>query len=928
MLLFVRPSTAATAPPPVSVPVITSNAGGASAAINVVSGSSFVATIATTGYPAPTLALSGTDANDFQLVGNQLEFLAPSNVAAPTDADTNNVYAVTVTATNSQGADSQALTVTVVAVAPGVAVTTFQMEEWNTAASTGFARIGLPFKKGDIPAGNALVIKRGATEIAAQFDERSTWSDGSLKFAVGHIRESAFTASESKTLTITKAAAYNFDNVGVKTLTDITAAYDFKVEVSNITQFDGSTTVTRGSGSALASFNAHAAVATRVTKIHSGPVCEGWMVWGMFKDGADGSGAEDAHLKAIWYVDIWKNADGTIADVEFACVLSQDWWAVANKYRLNYTAILKNGASTIETYATVQHPYKSQWATVRKTADNNHARRHWVTAVPTLNYKPDKDYWVSTKLIPPLDTAYTPNSNATIGYTATYTPCSSMNHRAGIDATGAYAGRGMMTNPDCVAFMRQTAADMRHARTNAFAGLHVPYHYRSEATRTRPSEAADIANTVLPLILLPNPTSNWTADGMPAAGHWYAGTASWDTAFLGAITYVAPTGGAGVWTTSVDATHAVAYSYFAYLHEGERYFMEAQLDLATNAAHQQNGNVFAAAPNLTWYEVTAQRTALSIPSTRYTGIASMRGANNIRMIGFSHMLLGYASAVVPDADPQRNFIRAFAGNNAHYAKTCLDYTPANVLAIGTFNDRNNSGAWSPWMQAFSGIGAYTHYNCTEDINAKVQGDHFAKVATAAFLANQLYFSATYHALMANKTDSADPLTNPYRAHGNLLTGPSKLTAASNVFTLDAVASGIKSVAAVRNGDELVFVTLGTAFTTGQVLPSGYTAGTILYVINASGMTFQLSATVGGSAISYTNGTYYAGMKFAALGDYTVAQNPPNLPNADDYSPVQRNLLVLANRAGNTAADAASVARADTFLAPVDNSNWVTWRVKA
>jgi hypothetical protein len=41
-------------------------------------------------------------------------------------------------------------------------------------------------------------------------------------------------------------------------------------------------------------------------------------------------------------------------------------------------------------------------------------------------------------------------------------------------------------------------------------------------------------------------------------------------------------------------------------------------------------------------------------------------------------------------------------------------------------------------------------------------------------------------------------------------------------------------------------------TAGSVLPGGLTAGTVYYIVSASGDSFQLSATSGGSAITLTS----------------------------------------------------------------------------
>ena len=78
-----------------------------------------------------------------------------------------------------------------------------------------------------------------------------------------------------------------------------------------------------------------------------------------------------------------------------------------------------------------------------------------------------------------------------------------------------------------------------------------------------------------------------TADGMPTPVYAYFG---YYTDGQWADSYVGVSGGMGVWSTQTnDASHAVAYSYFMYLLEGEEYFLEATLDHATYCVHQTPG---------------------------------------------------------------------------------------------------------------------------------------------------------------------------------------------------------------------------------------------------------------------------------------------------------------------------------------------------
>jgi len=101
-------------------PVITSNGGAASAAISVAENSSAVTTVKATDadLPAQTLTYSisgGADAARFKINASTgvLSFIAAPNFEVPTDAGADNVYDVTVQASDGSLTDTQAIAVTV-----------------------------------------------------------------------------------------------------------------------------------------------------------------------------------------------------------------------------------------------------------------------------------------------------------------------------------------------------------------------------------------------------------------------------------------------------------------------------------------------------------------------------------------------------------------------------------------------------------------------------------------------------------------------------------------------------------------------------------------------------------------------------------------------------------------------------------------------
>ena len=106
-------------------PVITSDGGGATAAINVAENTTAVTTVTATdadGTAVITYSISGgADAAKFQIGSSSgvLTFVTAPDFETPTDADTNNDYVVIVQASDGTNTDTQTITVTVTNVAEG-----------------------------------------------------------------------------------------------------------------------------------------------------------------------------------------------------------------------------------------------------------------------------------------------------------------------------------------------------------------------------------------------------------------------------------------------------------------------------------------------------------------------------------------------------------------------------------------------------------------------------------------------------------------------------------------------------------------------------------------------------------------------------------------------------------------------------------------
>ena len=106
-----------------------SNGGGAAASVSVAENTTTVTTVTSTdvdgGSPVYSI-LAGGDGAKFSIdsTTGALAFLAAPNFEAPTDANADNVYELTVQATDGSLTDTQAISVTVSNVSPTVISTT------------------------------------------------------------------------------------------------------------------------------------------------------------------------------------------------------------------------------------------------------------------------------------------------------------------------------------------------------------------------------------------------------------------------------------------------------------------------------------------------------------------------------------------------------------------------------------------------------------------------------------------------------------------------------------------------------------------------------------------------------------------------------------------------------------------------------------
>ena len=175
---------AITVDPVDDAPVITSNGGGATSAVNVVENVTAVTTVVATDAENDSIVYSisgGADASKFTIdsVTGALSFVAAPDFENPTDVGLNNVYDVEVTATANGADDTQLISVTVTDVSHNLVVTTIA-----------------DLSDGDVSSAEALNVSKGV--------------DGAIS-----LRE-AITAANNSTETVT--ISFNIGGGGPQTI--------------------------------------------------------------------------------------------------------------------------------------------------------------------------------------------------------------------------------------------------------------------------------------------------------------------------------------------------------------------------------------------------------------------------------------------------------------------------------------------------------------------------------------------------------------------------------------------------------------------------------------------------------------------------------------------------------------------------------------
>lgn len=414
--------------------------------------------------------------------------------------------------------------------------------------------------------------------------------------------------------------------------------------------------------------------------------------------------------------------------------------------------------------------------------------------------------------------------------------------------------------------------------------------------------------------------------------------------------YVGASGGSGVWSTQTnDASHAVAYSYFMYLLEGELHFLEAMLDHASYDAHQSpgGGSVQSVAAG---YAIRGLLLAgdnayasLSIPTGIYAGLNGIWKPSNQRAIGLAINRLGMAAGVVPADHVAHNYFQKWLAQIGDWIGGSLQYMPADQKAFGAFYPKSwwdgipGQGQIPPWFMGITALGAYNTFRLTEDTRFCDLGDCAANLPIGIFASGRNYVADTYHA--GDRPHAADwnATTNQFYGPGNapVFNLSAVVTDHANgIITMDLGEGGGQNQAGgwlpAENGDQW-----SVSSYSGNV-PAELTEATVYYLqnvtINASNpnCTFKVSTTSNGAPITFSANSSNAFMTqwWPQAAVVAVAANPPYMPPADTYANINAAAVEMAKTCGNAAVTSTILTNKRAFIAPIAVQNWMPWGLKA
>ncbi|MGI9491793.1 MAG: hypothetical protein ACR2QF_05255, partial [Geminicoccaceae bacterium] len=793
------------------------------------------------------------------------------------------------------------------------------LEDTSDVGSSGFFRVGLAFEKGDIPAGSLPIARLSdGTPVRTAIMETNSWSDGSLRKAtlVGEVL-----GGISGSATIEVLAEIGTQGTsGIDAFAYLTNNTDFKIQVIN-----HSGSVSGGLPNLSYVLNINLLTASRREIQADTPVCVRVFAWGHPNI--------EKHLMCLHYIDLWLDQIGSVVGVEWTPVMSQHWWVddpfgngASPKEERSYDAVLVNGSTELEGYAGLYHAYYCQWAGLRTANDDQHARRHWIdqgAAMPTLRLAyslESKRRLMRAGYLPPLDQSTT----YTIDHGQNYEALGLNNHRAGINGTGGYEGRGVLTNMDSIAITEQSTSRWRAARVSAQASLSVFHHIKDHRLAVGGAFNGDASLGMFPQKI----------DRLGA--QTYPGLASETIAVSGnnaELDEIPPSDAVNAPTrngafTSWDDAHHTVYGFMMAFVEGERYLADAVLDQLSylNMANSFDG--FISNPAAIW-AVDAPRNSLqSVPNTPQYGFTHLRHRQE-RSFGWSQYSWDHAYALMADGDRHKPFLLNLQQTTSDLLDDSVAFFPASQLDVGTYWMRNPPIV-SSFMNSMSSMLFQRSNILTENaFSGHVVFNNLLARYLRDTLVHNPYASRLQNHLVATDAENSTTYIERNERWCGFFTSADNSSGLGTTFVVGTF--GFPTGVYPAENDETIVSNVGPI----APIPPELSAGTKYYLVNVSieeafdRGTFQISATPGGSPLTVTpqTGPVQFMINMAAFSTFNfVGENGSFVPQDDNFMTIMNAAVEYHFGATGSEVSSDDITQIRTFFAPKTYGVFANWNM--
>lgn len=824
---------------------------------------------------------------------------------------------------------------------PGTGIVLHEFTLHNTGASsiTPRFRFGLAFESGAFPDSFKIKVRDQDTQTDIDFAALATWNtwaDGSLRSTA----DGGLVGEDSNALTAGSSRLYQayITNGG-----QATSGFDPWAWIAASSD-DLTVDVTSRTGSSSGSlgnlaFSLKTAIATTTRRE---VLCD-TARFVRIKAWQKLSGEE--HLICEFHVDFWLDSEGDPVALEVAPVLSQHWWVnnpfsvTQTKERQTYNAVVKWDSTTLDSRTSLAHAYYCRWASLRSTSDAQHARKHWIdlgsTAMPTVRVQyadASLQSMMRAGYIPPYRTgvAYT-NS-----YTSTYTPLGANSHRAGINDTGGYAGRGVWGDPDAQLISLQGSATAataetawRKSRVMAQAALAVGWHVRDHRSVSGVNGGTDTTNRTIPHVLRKISASYSGLAGPAVYSRFSSQTGSYSsTSGLTVLAQSDAVGGGGAFSSdsTIDNSHAVNYGGPMAFLEGEAYLGDATLSQFSATMWKRPFNQYASDRNL-MHAASSRGNALGVPdpadASHYGTLFDIGSPAQERELAWALNLACAAWSICSDARPERPLLQNLILNHDDWLSDSLAYfNTAQRERGGLWIASTYDGGYAPWMCHWQGLVCYLAARlfdfCPDNARGKTSYEEGAEIAAQMAINNWRYAPqavGAYHSMYAAETTNVTLLPLAEQPFDMAV------TVSSNVFTASVNLAGASP--ALADGDKVRFLARNSGFDS-ITLPSGLSAFTLYYLVSTSGSTFRLATSPGGSPISVANSG-------AIIAYITPQSTTSTTPLGSDSAGDTRQMMLAALLEEAIGSDHADLDPGDadairTFFASAaaNTTNWSTW----